>query len=463
VNYSSYLELEHRMIGKLMIWLKTHAENPAEIARAIQKAVETDNMLPLNSLVAWQMHFKRDASGQTGADRWIRAAHSELSNDERTLLQSMHKMRMTLLEVRRVLDHQRTELVDLFEPDQAPMIIMDRGLAASATRFATYLGFVFPLPHYWRMSGGGIELPELGQFEPMEIVAELVCHLHGPSAVAERRLWLSEHLARFETALTATSYARRRDMISSLDAKFGKVVYELQAPFIQCRTAIDALPGQASEPPKQPEREEGFVEVRVWFDDDNAMSNLSKGSLLLLGRVLLGQSHWRLEAMGADRMARFRARFEKQMGALVKFAGERLDDMGAQMLLKEPHFDPALVPPRLLENADKVSVSTSMVRTSIPGPVDPVKIQAQAMQAQDRDFLDSIVPALEGRTPREAARDPVLRPKLIRLMKSRVRSYDGENLRSGSTLDINGLLLELGLDELILDPPPFRKTQQPNG
>jgi len=73
-----------------------------------------------------------------------------------------------------------------------------------------------------------------------------------------------------------------------------------------------------------------------------------------------------------------------------------------------------------------------------------------------RAFSDQPIPALDGRTPRDAAGDPVLRPKLVRLMKSHVRGHDQKNLQTGRDTDINWLLRELGLDELDVPPPPPR-------
>jgi hypothetical protein len=84
----------------------------------------------------------------------------------------------------------------------------------------------------------------------------------------------------------------------------------------------------------------------------------------------------------------------------------------------------------------------------------------------DHEFLNNSVPALDGRTPREAARDPALRPTLVQLMKSRVRQCDERNLESGLQHDANWMLRELGLDEILFDPPPAHrqpKTFVPGG
>jgi hypothetical protein len=75
--------------------------------------------------------------------------------------------------------------------------------------------------------------------------------------------------------------------------------------------------------------------------------------------------------------------------------------------------------------------------------------------------LDEQIPALSNRTPREAARDPALRPKLVQLMKQRVRCHDERNLKTGRTDDINWLLRELNLEEIIFDPPSWRPPATP--
>ncbi len=79
------------------------------------------------------------------------------------------------------------------------------------------------------------------------------------------------------------------------------------------------------------------------------------------------------------------------------------------------------------------------------------------------------IPALDNRTPREAERDPALRPKLVQLMKQRVRNHDERNLQTGRLLrsatktdDINWLLNELELTEITFDPPPWRPPPAPS-
>jgi hypothetical protein len=72
-----------------------------------------------------------------------------------------------------------------------------------------------------------------------------------------------------------------------------------------------------------------------------------------------------------------------------------------------------------------------------------------------RGFADKPDAGFDGKSPREAAADPALRPKLVRQMKRMVGGVDRERRGKGVDFDLNPLLEELGLHELILPPPPL--------
>jgi hypothetical protein len=129
------------------------------------------------------------------------------------------------------------------------------------------------------------------------------------------------------------------------------------------------------------------------------------------------------------------------------------------MAEKEPKADLSLVPPRLLENPQMMHLGTSRVPMPI-GNKSREELEDDLSAAQDRAFLDDKISALDGHTPREAARDPKLRLKLVRLMKSRVRATDERNLNEGRHDDVNWMLRELGLDEIIFDPPPAGRVSR---
>jgi hypothetical protein len=162
-----------------------------------------------------------------------------------------------------------------------------------------------------------------------------------------------------------------------------------------------------------------------------------------------------LEALGAGRLARLRERFEQLMGQRVTFKGERRDDLGARLRMNEPKFDPALVPPTLLRDTPRLMVTTSRVKAP-PGTVPDDAAAAGIINDRQQGILDEPIPALENKTPRAAASDPALRPKLVRWMKFWISQTDRRNLETGRNDDTNWMVRELGLTEILYEPPPPR-------
>ena len=75
------------------------------------------------------------------------------------------------------------------------------------------------------------------------------------------------------------------------------------------------------------------------------------------------------------------------------------------------------------------------------------------MRRQHEAWLDEAVPALDGRTPRQAAADPVLRRRLVSLLKARIRTADRVQRTNGKGEDPSFLVRALGLSEIDVPPP----------
>jgi hypothetical protein len=450
-NYSALLATEDELDRRTLGWLYNEVPYGAQLKRGLDRAINSGSLHAPHAFATWNLFFRRDERGLTCAQRWAQAGFPGLSNDDRVFMQAKMQVRVILFEVHRVLDEQRVEGVDLLAPEPTPIVLVDRNLAARTPRFAALLGWAYPLPHFWRLSGSAISLPDYGDLEPVEVVTETVRHLGGPTDEAAMRLWLAENFVRMDESTVATAKERHRLMLASVDAQVGTATYMLQAPFAECRAALAAESEVEPAEPTENERNEGFAEARDWFDDK---ARPTPGRMVL-GRVLLGQAVWRLEATGAARLAALRKRFEKRLGARMRFDRERRDDVGSRLAMQMPPPDQALVPPRLLRNPMQVELSTTRVWTKKPLG-SKAEIEAHVMSEHLRDYADRPVPALDGKTPRQAAGDPSMRKKVLNLFKRMVRQIDEANLRNGRTDDINKLLRELGLTEIDFPPPPRR-------
>ncbi|MEY2882180.1 MAG: hypothetical protein RLZZ15_4560 [Verrucomicrobiota bacterium] len=455
-NYSALLEAENAL--DLVTFKRLASDAPVALDR-LRAADASGSPHAMHATVVWELFFARDAAGTTVAERWERAGLAGLKNDQRVFLRGKMRMRLALLEVRCVRDDQRIDVVDLFDPAGTAMRFVDRSMAARVGRFDVLLGWIYPLPHFWRSSGTAIEVPDLGSIRPVEAVRACVAHLGGPADPAAQPRWLAENFVRMDRAIAATVRERQRLMFTRMDAQWGTATYTLAAPFTKCRAALDAESDVANDALSEKERGEGFTEARVWFASSNEkaefQSDLPPTGRRVLGRVMLARDRMRVEGMGAARLADLRRRFEARLGEKAVFSTERRDDIGGQLASRQPAAEVALVPPSLLEGPERFDFSTSVVPLPEPG-VSIEDHQAELMQQHRRDFADLPVPALGGQTPRAAAADARLRPQLVELIKSHVRRHDVDNLRSGRADDINWLIRELGLAELDFPAPPRR-------
>ncbi len=446
-NYSSLLEMEWALDKKCMDRLD-------EECSKLGKSLVIPNQSPIVSqtTVVQRLFFEKDEAGLTFGERWERDDFKGLKNDERIVLRAKAQMRIALLEVHQVRDGQSLETVDLFDPEPQPRLIIDRSLASMAARFSTGLAWCYSLPHYTRISGTFIPIAPVGDYEPPEVVAEIVRHLGGPTDVPGMRRWLLEKMPAFFDAWKAVGIARERQTFSLMDAKFGHATYGLLKSFQECRKRLDEVDAVEEDDLLTKERARRFVESRQWTAKGETSASVPNSGKVVLGRVLLGEETWEISAMGGGNFKRLRERFESQMGDHVLFESEEVQDLAAKFLAEMPSFNSALVPPSLLEKPDVIGLSTSVVGK---------KKLSQGMGAlrkeQDQAFLDMPIPVLDNRTPREAAKDPALRPRLIKLLKARVRSIDEENLRTRGSYDNAWMLQELGATEIIFDPPPPRE------
>jgi hypothetical protein len=462
-SYETFKTIERSVDEKFFGWLLDHVPSRAEFEAGLERLASGPISAAYFRYLSWHGVYRKDAQGRSVLDRWAEAEFQGLSADERIIMRGRQQMRPAMLEAHWIMDDRRVEAVDLLDPERKPILVVDQGFAAQAVRFGVYFVTVVPLPHYARLFGTCLMIPHFHPVEMEEVIFGLVSHLGGGHESGAVRQWLTEHADLFDEGLTTVSLARRQRMFELLDAQAGKAVYELAASYEACCQKLTTVAEIDNDPLRLEEAKEGFRDGRVWFAGPQDEETKLTGAGTVLGRLLLGQTHWRLEAMGADRLARLRQRFETLMGGAVKFAGERRDDVAAQMRLKQPKFDPALVPPALLR--DVPQLRTSFSRVQVKEGQTPEEVVSACLCQKESGILDEPVLALDNHTPRAAANMPELRDKLIRWLKFWIFQTDTRNLETGQNVDTNWMLRELGVDEILFDPPPRRRplraTEQP--
>ncbi len=126
---------------------------------------------------------KRGGDGKTLANRWEADGWAGLRPDEALMMEYQSRAFVTVTEIQRVVDHQRTECIDIFDAERTPFIIVDRSLAGRAARFSRILGWLTHYPHFSKLGQFCHEVPQLVYQEFLDLIRlSLPEAMQGPSA-----------------------------------------------------------------------------------------------------------------------------------------------------------------------------------------------------------------------------------------------------------------------------------------
>jgi hypothetical protein len=427
-NYDEHFApLEAKVIGYLTRKLVDQL-TPAQI-REVTALAEAGDEFAFHAHQVWRVH------GTGLLQRWMDADfHKEWKNDEQVLLRQLLTLRPSLLEFREVKDELSCTAVDLLEPGE-PFTLIDRNTAAQVGRYQIGLCWTYDIPGGRRLSGGMAVPPDIDPLEPAELLALLAEHLGAPPGLP--REWLLEHMTLLAEAFSAIQTARQVVDVKASDLRRFTLSFPL--PASAAAQVIETL----SSDPRVLVEEEGppFAANLLAEGVDRERDDIAE----LVGEVRLEPDQLVVESFGAVRADAARALLAT-MG--LPLGPERCEVMDAGAELAARPYDRELVPPAFLSD---------------PTPIDfPTTVRLRGDSDRDgmleriyRGFADKPNPGLGGKTPRELAADPALRPRVVRLMKKFTTACDRERRTRGADFDFNGVLRDIGLDELILPPPPL--------
>lgn len=451
-NYDRHLEIDFRTAGRGISRL---AEEAARNGRVLSPPPgETGNEIRLMVYFLTNFFRERDAQGKTFFERWEKEHFAGLNNDQALMFRCMSGFYSVVAEVLHVMDDRRVLVVDRLSADRKPMLLVDYSLAARACRFSAYLVFVYKTPFFYRLQSAAIPVPDISGMEPEEIVRELVRHHNGPTESTDSlREWLFENVLLTAESLTAVETARKTAMFRQLDAVFTKSFYRFSGTSSDFAEVMNNHPDIHAEAPFEEEADEETIGHWVWTLEG---SMVGTGRTVLCTILLREDNQVRLETATARHREQAKPLFEQLFGDKVTFDSEIVKDLSMQMMRNQRHYyDPKLVPDKLLENTETLDLSRTCLPPEFKG-LSQDEVMRKVHEMFLRGFSDHRLPVLGGKTPRQAADDPALRPTLLHVMKKHVLRNDQEDLKKGMQTDVNSLLRELKLDEIIFPPPPLR-------
>ena len=401
-----------------------------------------------------KLYRERDAQGTTFRDRWAAAKFQGLSNDERLLFCAIAKARVHVIEVRTALDSQTCAAIDLLDDAAGEFRIVDASLAQAAGRFAALVGRMYPTPHFRRMHGIALSIPDVQGLEPLEVLQLVATHLGWSDGTVPLADWLDRHFVQLGEALAAIPPVLAEETLRQSPTRRSVALYRLAVKANGFEKAMDAWPEAHPEelPPELASR--GFRRSWTWVTaSPNAPASglIPNGALAVIGTVSLAEQQVVVTMEIGQDADRVRADFERFAGKQLTFEGAREDDLGAQMAAGTATTrQRELVPPDVVARARRYQITVSRTPRTQESSPTPGSLRHGFARA----WLDEPVPALGGLTPRQAAADPDRRPVLALIVKGIIRTTDAKQLNEGGEEDPGDLARELGLAELDVPPPP---------
>jgi tetratricopeptide (TPR) repeat protein len=154
------------------------------------------------------------------------------------------------------------------------------------------------------------------------------------------------------------------------------------------------------------------------FDDPRRPGMTGLAFLTVTGQEMTA------EALSAQRLAWLKARVAEAVGDTINLRADVVED-----------------PWRKLE-ADRGSRPPARPASAVPPEVE-TRLLGKVLHRHFTEWLDQQIPALNGRTPRVAARDPQLRPRLIQLLREMENHQDHARREGRAWYDIAWMWEEL--------------------
>jgi len=391
---------------------------------------------------------ERDGEGKTLAHRWEADGWAGLKPDEALMMKYQSGASVTVTEIQKVLDHQRTECIDVFDPERTPFVIVDRSLAGRATRFSRILGWLTHYPHFSKLGQVCHVVPELVYRDLLAFIRESADEEGYVLDQGGHKAYMMENLSGLIEFLFEMPREKMKAIFDSMDSFHCVGMYDITGSREDVRRMLEDKPDFEWNDREPDEGDPPEVEYYTWMrrgesqEIEKEMPSAFRheaGSEWVggLGNIKLYEEKLIFEAF-TKRLYNFgKDMIQCYFGEQVRLVDEEISEIAgrvADMYDDEDHaqerrpagLSPEAIPPEVLAEISKKFYEEHYTR-----------------------FMDEPVPALGGMTPREASGRPDARPMLIELMKGHINNIETKNKEDGTDISIDFVLKELGLDELL--------------
>lgn len=380
-------------------------------------------------------------SGETIIDLFAREVGSELSELEQELLEKWREWnRYRLFEVQQVMPGTGIVVEDLLSGER--LEVHDR----SASRILTRWQIILARPLYTNrlhFTGSGIPLPPMRKEAVLEYSRQLLADFKARQPEATLDEFYRHHgldILQFMQRLAmqrpkvitpeghavefCTAHYRVADADAVAERLHAAEEFEYAGPSADDPGALHfnwLLRGRSHVPEQpKPESEALVMQTTQW------MPGVGEGKYRSLGDVEVWRNRLALTCMSRARLEAGKTLLGTVLGGLIKHRRDKIESV--EDLMERPLPEPSpreRVPPE---------VADALMR--------------EMFKEQYEHWVDESIPALGGKTPREAVQDPEGHAQVIELLKS-VEYTEEQRRKAGEPwFDVNQLRRQLGLPEI---------------
>ncbi len=452
-GYDLWLEVDSKLVRKKLDYLKSHYTY-----REFEEMVEhmlfagDDAGTAEGAAVYFLFFVKRDAQGRTLAQIWQSQGWTGLNNDERIMMESRSNCRATVIEIQKVLDHQTMGCIDLLDPEKGSFILIDRATAARSVRFTRMLTWLAHYPNFSRIANNGVEIPDFVFAEFNDALRVSFRKERRKNKELAIKYYLSEHFGVFCSLIVNLSREKSIAALSAIDLHQCKAIYKIKGNYADIKAILDHYPDFEKRERNPEEKEVSGAHYYSWLRRGQSKA-LEKDMPLhfqhkdeceegvgTVGNVSLFPNKLIVEVFTKQKHVFAKAMVEKFFGDNLLLQNETMVDLAKQQAGKIEDNYEDYVQERILEKEKDSSEDI------------PPEIERELLQKMHKRhytiFLDDKIPALDNMTPRAAAANLQMRPRLIELMKQHLKGIEKQNKDRELNLNIDWVLDELSLPEL---------------
>ena len=451
-GYNLWLQLDGTIIPKLAERVisesgSDHFKEIMELFSDKNKTDELDLEFCFNTAIYHLLMVERDEEGRTLAQRWEEKDWEGLDRGEALMMKYRGKSFVTIIEIQKILDHQRMECIDLFDPEQKPFILLDRSTAPRAVRFTRLFGW---LTHYPNFSRPGILQFILPPIIRRDFINEILtrCELDtGRTDEETLKSYMAANLADLIELIWNMPREKMRAIFKNMDTHQCVAEYTLKVPRKEIEEILESKPDFEWTDQEPEEGDPPGTDYYVWHRTGESRElekempesfrhEPGSGQVGMIGNLKISDNSLILETLTKQTYEFARKMLTKYFRNKINFQRERIIDLARQIAEKD------------INGPERSERQPSPSQKEIPP-----EVEAELLKNFYRDkyikFPDEEVPALNGLTPRQAAADPDSRPLLLELIKEHLNGIESMNRKKGFDINIDFALRELGLEELI--------------